>query len=488
MGAYCRVSTEDQSREGYSIPAQKERLLAFCRAQGWDVADIYCDEGISGAKMERPELARLRTDVAAKKVNMVLAWKIDRLSRKVSHLAALVDEFDRAGCAIRSVTEPFDTSHAAGRAFMQMLSVFAELERETIRERSKMGIRQRVKEGYTHGRPTPFGYRRQGKGVWEVHEEEAEIVRYIFRRYREGAGAMKIAQELAASSWPVPATETDGPHYDRLTSLMDRVRWMLDNPVYAGFAPLGDELFTGRHPAIISPDDWQAARALRKGERAVPNRAKRSVYPLSGLAKCGECGRSMFGFRQPSKAKDPKALAARPYYSYYVCTGSSQLRGKSRACDNWGMLTERVEAAVIDSLKRLYLDATLIEEQVPVGEAEEDRGQMPTLKRKLALVRRRREKWFRAFEDDDTMASIARERLRELAEEESQITRAIAEEEAKQAPRERMDRRAALDMLKNIGPVLSLAGPDERRQIYRLFVREVRVFRDKHIEVDLYPL
>lgn len=107
VGLYARVSTEDAAREGHSIPAQKERLLAFCKAQGWAVGDIYSDEGISGAKLDRPELSRLRRDAAEKRINMVLVWKVDRLSRKVSHLASLVEEFDRSGCALRSVTEPF---------------------------------------------------------------------------------------------------------------------------------------------------------------------------------------------------------------------------------------------------------------------------------------------------------------------------------------------------------------------------------------------
>src|SRR5690606_29362237 len=151
--AYLRVSTEEQSREGYSIAAQRDRLLAFCRAQGWDVAGIYVDDGYSGASLDRPQLKKLREDVRAGKVNLVLVWKVDRLSRRVSHLAQLVEEFDEHGCAFRSATEPFDTSHAAGRAFLQMLAVFAELERETIRERARHGIHQRIKEGHLHGRP-----------------------------------------------------------------------------------------------------------------------------------------------------------------------------------------------------------------------------------------------------------------------------------------------------------------------------------------------
>ncbi|MCL5046048.1 MAG: recombinase family protein, partial [Actinobacteria bacterium] len=315
---YIRVSPDAQAREGHSIPAQRERLVAFCKAQGWEVADFYVDDGFSGASLDRPELKRLRADVKAKKADLVLVWKVDRLSRKVAHLTALMDEFDQAGVSFRSATEPFDTGHAAGRAFLHMLSTFAELERETIRERSKMGIRQRVKEGHVHGRPTPFGYRRKAKGVWVVEPDEAEVVRLIYRRYREGAGVVRIAQELAGMTGnPVPATRNPGRHYDRQTSLHDRVRWILRNPVYAGYAPLNGELYSGRHPAIVPPAEWHEVQRIRESERAIPNRAKRSVYPLSGLIECAECGRNMTGFKQPNRAKDEQALARRPYYDYY---------------------------------------------------------------------------------------------------------------------------------------------------------------------------
>ena len=492
VACYLRVSTEDQAREGYSIPAQRDRLMAFAKSQGWDAVEVYVDDGHTGASLDRPALTRLRADAKAKRFDTVLVWKVDRFSRKVSHLAALVEELDAAGVGFRSATEPFDTSHAAGRAFMQMLSVFAELERETIRERSKMWIRQRVKEGYLHGRPTPFGYRRTPAGGWEIEDGEAEVVRYIFRRYREGAGVTRIAQELAASSWPVPAAKRNGPHYDRLTSLQDRVRWMLDNPVYAGFAPLGQELFSGRHPAIIQPEEWQAVQALRKGERAVPNRAKRSTYPLSGLAKCGECGRSMSGFRQPNRSKNPAVQAARPFYVYYVCTGGSNLRGRAKACTNWGMMAERVEEEVAQALRQLHLDAQALDQaaeaEVAATAAAEETTSLAKLRRRLALIRRRREKWFRAFEEDDALEAAARDRLRELADEEQFVARAIADEEAKQAPRQGLDRQAALHMLGNLDQILPLFTPDERRQFYRLFVREVRVFKDKHVEVDTYPL
>lgn len=206
VAVYLRVSTDEQAREGYSIAAQRDRLLAFCRAQSWNVVGIYADEGHSGATLDQPHLTRLREDVKAGRVNLVLVWKVDRLSRRVSHLAQLVDEFDRHGCGFRSVTEPFDTSHAAGRAFLQMLAVFAEFEREMIRERITQGIHQRVKEGHIHGRPKALGYIVPGNGqVWQVDEREAGVVRWIYDQYLRGVGSMRIAYALKEGVPDLPA-------------------------------------------------------------------------------------------------------------------------------------------------------------------------------------------------------------------------------------------------------------------------------------------
>jgi len=267
---YLRVSTEEQSREGYSIAAQRDRLLAFCKAQGWDVVGIYADEGYSSATLDRPQLARLREDVKAGRVNLVLVWKVDRLSRRVSHLAALVDEFDRHNCAFRSVTEPFDTSHAAGRAFLQMLGVFAEFERELIRERTRHGIHQRIRAGHLHGRPEALGYRAPGNGqVWQVDEREAEVVRWIYRQYLSGVGSLRIAQALREG---VPGLPSDilraefghlSPH-----SVADRVRWILQNPIYAGYTTLNGDLLPGRHEAIIPPEDWHRVQEIFASRRA----------------------------------------------------------------------------------------------------------------------------------------------------------------------------------------------------------------------------
>ncbi|MGE5509444.1 MAG: recombinase family protein, partial [Chitinophagales bacterium] len=409
VGIYVRVSTEDQAREGYSIPAQKERLLAFCQAQDWTVAGVYADEGVSGAKLDRPQLAKLREDVAAGRVNMVLVWKTDRLSRRVSHLAQLVEEFDRHGCALRSATEPFDTSHAAGRAFLQMLAVFAELERETIRERSKMGIRQKVQSGLLHGRPRMLGYRSAGNGRWEIEPAEAAVVRWIYQQYLAGVGSMRIAQALLLREPADLASEVLEREFGGMTanSVSDRVRWILHNAVYAGYAPLGEELFPGRHEAIIPPAEWHQAQELFGRRRVMGNRSQTSGrYLLSGIIHCAECGGQMWGYSADSyprgkrrPANPTKRAPGQNRYEYYVCKNASTLQGRSKTCTNWGVAKHRAETAVLDLLRRVALDPATLADMAP---ASDDSKVLETERRQvqasLGRIEQRRKRLLEAME------------------------------------------------------------------------------------------
>lgn len=496
---YIRVSTEEQAREGYSIAAQKERLLAYARAQDWEVVDLYVDEGISGATMDRPALTRLRQGAQEKQFDIVLVWKVDRLSRKVSHLSALVEELDEVGVTLKSATEPFDTGHAAGRAFLHMLSTFAELERETIRERVTMGIHRRVQDGYVHGRPPMFGYAWSPGGLLEVVPEQAAVVKHIYRRYQEGAGMTKIAQELhVAKDIPVPA-ELMGPgtskHYDRLKALRERIAWILKNPIYAGRTNINGDTYSGRHEAIIPLETWEEVQRIREDERKVPNRAKRSHYPLAGLIVCGNCGGPMYGYRQPNRAS-AEARQCRPFYEYYICQNSTQARGRAKTCINWGMNKQRVEEAVLvaietyartaDELAAAYVGA---DKPTPDPSGNDRQREQASLESQLRAVGKKRAKWFRAFEGDESMEDVALERLRELADEERKLKQRLEKLEQEQPTRPPdLDRASILRMARDVRILFSEAGPDDQRQLCRLFVREVRVFKDKQVEVDLFNL
>src|SRR5450755_467587 len=153
---YVRVSTEEQAQFVYSINGLLEKLDMACKLYGWDPLPPYIDEGVSGKNLDRPQMKKLIRDARAKRFDFVVIYKLDRLSRRLSDLITLRDEFENAGVGIRSATEPFDTTNSAGKLLFNMLGSFAQFEREMIIDRTKMGLRRRMKEGKWNSRP-PFG-------------------------------------------------------------------------------------------------------------------------------------------------------------------------------------------------------------------------------------------------------------------------------------------------------------------------------------------
>ena len=148
-GIYIRVSTEEQVKYGYSINAQKDKLLSFSKIKDWNVYKIYIDEGISGKNLERKEVQNLIEDVKNKIINNVLVYKIDRLTRSTKDLIELIELFNKNDCDFNSLNESIDTTTPTGRMFIKIIGLFAEFERETIVERIKMGLERKVKEGYS---------------------------------------------------------------------------------------------------------------------------------------------------------------------------------------------------------------------------------------------------------------------------------------------------------------------------------------------------
>jgi len=224
---YVRVSTEEQATEGFSIHAQKDKLTKYAEVSDYNIVDYYIDDGISGKNLQdRPEVTRLINDVKSGKINNVLVYKLDRLTRSVKDLIYLIELFDKHNCTFNSQTEKIDTSNAVGRMFVKIIGIFAEFERENLAERVTFGYEQKTKEGNYTNCNGVFGYDYLvGKGKLVVNEEEAYYVRKIFEWYLEGNSMLKIAKKLKDLNVPTKR----GGHWNQST-----INSILNNPLYIG--------------------------------------------------------------------------------------------------------------------------------------------------------------------------------------------------------------------------------------------------------------
>lgn len=191
---YTRVSTEEQVKEGISLKAQEERLIAYCKAKDLEVYKIYSDEGYSAGSLKRPMIQQLLTDAKEHKFSNVLVYKIDRFSRNLKDLITILEELKSENINFISATEPIDTTSAIGNAFMQIIGVFAELERGMVAERVKLAFDKKINSKEYVARP-PLGFRISNKKL-EINEEEAKKVREIFNDRIHGISYMETCKRL----------------------------------------------------------------------------------------------------------------------------------------------------------------------------------------------------------------------------------------------------------------------------------------------------
>lgn len=291
-GIYVRVSTEEQAQEGYSIRAQEQKLKDYARIKEWDIYKIYADEGISGKNItERPAINEMIEDVQNGKVNNVLVFKIDRLTRSTADLIYLVNLFNDCDCAFNSLCESIDTQTAAGRMFIKIIGIFAEFERENIVERTKVGFERKVREGYTLATRTPsYGYDRSiGEKVQVINQNEAVIVREIFDMFtNKNMSYLEIARNLNERNIP---TKENAIWHSRT------VKNVLTNCNYIGkvrYATKDESRHfetEGAHEPIISNELYEETQNLIK-KIAVKCYTKRpnEEHYFSGVLYCSKCG------------------------------------------------------------------------------------------------------------------------------------------------------------------------------------------------------
>jgi site-specific DNA recombinase len=269
---YTRIST-DEENQPTSLHSQRERLEAFCTAQeDWRIVAHEQDQS-TGTKLDRPGLQAALDLARSGSIDMLLVYRVDRLSRKVRQLAQLAEELDTLNVVLRSATEPFDTGSAAGRMMLQMLAVFAEFEHATIVDRVTAGIERRAKEGRWPTGRLPFGYRRDEQKRVVPDERTAAVVKRIFELYTHGRlGTAAIARTLAAEQAPAPPAGWQPAV----------VQLILDNEAYLGRVIWRRQSLPGLHEPLIDDVTFHRARRLlrERGEDMALRRSNPSDYLL----------------------------------------------------------------------------------------------------------------------------------------------------------------------------------------------------------------
>ncbi|MEO5334090.1 MAG: recombinase family protein, partial [Magnetococcus sp. YQC-5] len=340
----CAVYTRKSNEEGLDVQfntldAQRESCesyIASQKSEGWFlVPDRYDDGGFSGGNLERPALKRLLKDVEAGKINVIVVYKIDRLTRSLMDFSRLVEAFDKQNVTFASVTQAFNTTTSMGRLTLNILLSFAQFEREISAERIRDKFVASKKKGMWMGGHPPLGYVVQERKL-VIHPTESETVRTIFRRFAEIGSATQLIRELAESG----TVGKNGLPMDK--GYLYRI---LNNRLYIGEVTYHGEVYPGEHQGIVERELWEAVRAILATNTRQPRSASTRVQTpavLRGIIRCGHCDRAM---KPTYSRKDGRE------YRYYTCQSAD--KNGANACTLRTVAAGNVERAVFDQVRGL---------------------------------------------------------------------------------------------------------------------------------------
>jgi site-specific DNA recombinase len=386
---YTRVSTDNQVEKDYnSLETQKESLMAYIQAhkyEGWVLVDVYEEAGFSAATLDRPELQRLLNDIRKKRVDAVLVYKIDRLTRNQKDFYFLIDLFEKYNVTFIATTQNFDTSSAAGRLMRNIMLDFAQFEREMTAERTRDKMEARAKKGLWNGGLVPLGYDYlPEEKKLKANPEEAKIVRLIFEAYLKEKSLAKVIQKINFVGYRTKPHPTKcGRSIGGGEFIITSVSHILTNPIYIGLVKHRENTYQGQHPPIIEKEVFDKVReilGMNKKTFTSPSQNKYN-FLLQGLVRCGECGSLMSSHYS---IKDGQK------YFYYKCT---RIMHRDReACPSKPLSAREFENAVIDKIKELSQDRDQLEATLQNANLVAQEELKPLREREALLEEAKREK------------------------------------------------------------------------------------------------
>lgn len=361
VALYIRVSTQEQAKEGYSIGEQEERLKNYCKAMLWDIYKIYRDPGYSGGDTNRPGLKELIKDVTDGKVDKVVVYKLDRLSRSQLDTLYLIEKvFLANNTDFVSMSENFDTSTPFGRAMIGILAVFAQLEREQIKERMGMGKEARAKEGkWGGGSSVPIGYDYDvTTGELLVNDYEKVQILEAVDLFLKGTPLRTICTIFRNKGYTYKGRSGKISEWEP-----KRLKYVFRNKTYLGYIKHGKDWYKGHQDAILDEETFDKLQKLldqRKEDFAQhTKRSARQTTYLGGLLYCKHC------HARYAKQENGRRKEGKPLVYWYMCYSRSKkmkkmIKDPNCKNKNWKMV--ELDNLVFNEIKKLAMDPEYIHE------------------------------------------------------------------------------------------------------------------------------
>ena len=440
-GLYARVSTDSQL-EGYSIDAQKEFLISYAKSKDYTEFEFYIDGGYSGKDLNRPAIQRLIEDCKNHKIDAVFVFKLDRISRSQRDTLYLIEEvFNKYDVSFISMRENFDTSSPFGKAMIGVLSVFAQLERETILERTRIGLKKRAEAGlWRGGGKIPFPYRYdRNTGTLVPIPEQVELLHKMISLYISGKSFNAIGNIVGMDESMV---ET------RILSITN-----------TGKVPYRDEVFDGQHEAVVSDELYEEILRVNK----VRSREKyERHYLLSGKVYCGDCG-AKYRYQKWGKRLIMYCYSQQKSKPKYI---------KDPNCKNKRWDTFEVEDAVLEELFKMSLDIDLFKKTFNIATVNVKNE----LKTRLEEIKKQINNLLN-FIASGIAVDETNKKITELEREKEQI-----EEKLLSSDKKEKDNKVSLNMITNLKATWFDMDFDEQRRIIEHLIDKV-VVNDNEINI-----
>lgn len=501
VAIYCRVSTVEQAEEGYSIDEQNLKIREYCEREGHEIYNLYEDRGISGKNItNRPGIKQLLHDATENKFDLVIVWKLNRISRKLLDILNIVELLNKHNIAFRSLTENFETETPSGKLQLNIMGAIGEFERETIAENVKMGLLARAREGRWNG-GVVLGYdlvelpndgKKRKNTRLEINEKEANTVRRIFELYSQGYGYKAVVNRVNKEGYKTKRNRQFA---------VSTVKEILKNPVYIGKIRYNVRqdwgkkrrnninanpiLSDGQHEPIIDMQTWNKVQVILKERSKKHNKVYDSEFPLTGILKCPVCGAGMTISRSTIRRKD----GTKKVLEYYSC-GNWKNKGTA-VCNSNSIRVEVADEYVLNKIMNLINDKVILRKVVDNINRNKSTKIKPILEELNSLTKEidklniKKNKNIELFEDGildktelSTRVKSINDDIEKLKYREQELRQEVQLAEGEPVPFELIN-----DVMKKFKEVfLNMSTSQQRKQLIHLLVSQITMNEKREID------